>query len=286
MKNFGLTYVLVALAMVLTVDVVSNNAQAQLEEPDVVESPEPKTPITEGYGHEIGFDIMLNNFGFGVGGHFNKVLNDYTEFTFKTGITGLRDVSEQTYQSFFTGNRTIPNKYKRAFGFPFLFGLEQRIFANKIQDSFRLYIGAAAGPAMAFTYPYFEDNIDDDFRTIQRDPSSGFITGSERVNDFFTGWGDGSTEWGYSGELKIGADIGSSFGTRTKVEFGYFFYYFDQGLQIMEPFQPIKNEQGQIVYDDSGIPVAVDENGNRNPHFDAQKYFGTPQIKFTFGGMW
>lgn len=278
MKNFGFTYFLVALALVLTVDVLSNTAQAQLEEPEVVESPDPKTPVTEGYSNEIGFDIMLNNFGFGIGGHFNKVLSDYTEFTFKTGITGLRDVSEQTYQSFFTGNRTIPNKYKRAFGFPFLFGLEQRIFANKIQDSFRVYVGAAAGPAMAFTYPYLDDVDGNGFRTLQID-QNGFIVGAERINDFFTGWGDGSTEWGYSGELKIGADIGSSFGTRTKIEFGYFFYYFDQGLQIMEPYQP-------FGYDDSGNPIAVDENGNRNPHFDAQKYFGTPQIKFTFGGMW
>lgn len=254
----------------------SATALAQLEEPDVQGKSAPKTPLSEGYRNEIGFDIMLNNFGFGVGGHFSKVIGDYTELTLQTGITGIRDVSEQTFQSFFTGNRTIPNKYERAFGFPFLFGLEQRIFADKISDSFRLYIGGALGPAMAFTYPYLDDRDDNGFRTIQYDPQTGFIIGAERLNDFFTGWGDGSTHWGASGELVIGADIGRTFGNRTRVEFGYFFYYFKQGLQIMEPYRPTEYNA------ETGLPI----NGTKEKFFDAQQYFGSPQIKFTFGSMW
>src|SRR5699024_3331208 len=152
---------------------------------------------------------------------------------FRTGITGIRDVSEQTFQSFFTGNRTIPNKYKRAFGFPFLFGLQHRIFPRAITDNFRLFVGAGLGPAMAFTYPYLDDADENGFRTIRIDPQTGRIRGAERLNDFFTGWRDGSTHWGFSGELTIGADLGSSFDHRAKIEFGYFFYYFSEGLQIM-----------------------------------------------------
>ena len=270
METTTKTYLLAMLVIMLMVSVISTDAHAQLKEPDVVESPAPKTPLTAGYSNEIGFDIVLNNFGFGVGGHYNKVLSDYTEFTFQTGITGIRDASEQTFQSFFTGNRTIPNKYKRAFGFPFLFGLEQRIFADEIQDSFRLFIGGAVGPALAFTYPYVDDVDGNGFRTFL--PQNGVLRPAERVNDFFSGWGDGSTEWGFSGELTIGADIGSSFGTRTRVEFGYFFYYFKQGLQIMEPMRPIYDAEGNIE--------------DTRPFFDAQQYFGSPQIKFTFGSMW
>ena len=274
MENRSQTYLLTVVAIVLMMGIISSDAQAQLKEPDVVESSSPKTPLTEGYHNEIGLDFMLNNFGFGIGGHYNRVLSDYTEFTFQTGITGIRDVSEQTFQSFFTGNRTIPNKYKRALGFPFLFGLEQRIFAKKIQDSFRLYIGGALGPALAFTYPYFDDIDGNKFRTTIFDPKTGRIMGREPKNDFFSGWGDGSMEWGYSGKLTIGADIGSSFGTRTKLEFGYFFYYFKQGLQIMEPFKPTEYQDGRPV------------EATKEKFFDAQQYFGSPQIKFTFGGMW
>src|SRR5699024_6485137 len=116
--------------------------------------------LGEGYSSDIGFGVVLNNFGFGVGGHYNKVISDYTELYFRTGITGIRDVSEQTFQSFFTGNRTIPNKYKRAFGFPFLFGLQHRILPRAITDNFRLFVGAGLGPAMAFTYPYLDDADD------------------------------------------------------------------------------------------------------------------------------
>ncbi|WP_142714209.1 hypothetical protein [Fodinibius sediminis] len=279
MKKIRTKQVLAAFVMMVSLAAVSNAAYAQLEEPDVVTAPNPRTPLSEGYHTGIGFDIMLNNFGFGVGGYFKKVVSDYTEVSFQTGITGLRDVSEQTFQSFFTGDRIIPNKYKRGFAFPFLFGVEQRIFARQIEDNFRLFVGAAAGPAMAFVYPYVNDSDGSGFRSIYVDPNTGFIRGAERINDFFTGWSDGETEWGYSGELKIGADLGRSFGTRTTVEFGYFFYYFSQGLQIMEPYRP-------YGYNENGNPVIFNDQGEQRPHFDAQKYFGTPQIKFTFGGMW
>lgn len=275
-------HLLLAASFVIMAGAIPNVVYAQLKEPEVVEAPKPRTPLSEGYHTGVGFNVVLNNFGFGVGGYFRKVLGDYTTFTFQTGITGIRDVSEQTYQSFFTGNRIVPNKYKRALGFPFLFGFEQRIFAQQISDNFRLFVGGAAGPAMAFVYPYVNDTDGNGFRTyiIQEDQfGNEFLLPEERVNDFFSGWGDGETKWGYTGELKIGADIGSSFGTRTTIEFGFFFYYFKQGLQIMEPYRP-------YGYNDSGFPIAVNEQGERREHYDAQKYFGTPQIKFTFGGMW
>lgn len=260
----------IALLVTLGLSIAGNDALAQLEEPEVVELPEPKTPLTEGYHNSLGFDVILNNFGFGIGGHYSRVLGPFTEFTFQTGITGLRDVSEQNYQNFFTGQRIVPNKYKRGFGFPFLFGLKHRLFARQIDDNFRFFVSGALGPSMAFTYPYVQDTDGNGFRTFQ--VIDGFLVPAERVNDFFTGWKDGETHWGYNGELKIGVDFGSSFKTRTTVEFGYFFYYFNEGLQIMEPRRPIYGDQGQIV--------------DTEPFFDAQKYFGTPQIKITFGGMW
>lgn len=245
---------------------------AQLEEPDVVGLPEPRTPLSEGYHNSWSVDIMLNNFGFGVGGQYSRVLGPYTELTLKAGITGIRDVSELTYQDFFTGSQLVPNKYKRAFGFPFLVGLKKRIFAQNIQDNFRLFIEGAAGPAMSFVYPYVNDVDNNGYRTFQL-TQQGFLVPVETVNDFFSGWKEGETRWGLNGEIKIGADIGSRFSSQTTVEIGYFFYYFDPGLQIMEPYQP----QG---YNEDGLPVG------QEPFFDAQKYFGTPQIKIIFGGMW
>lgn len=257
---------------------LAHEANAQLVEPEVKSKVQPKTPLTEGVHNSYGVDVFINNFGFGLGGYYSRVLGSYTSLTFRTGITGIRDASEQTFQSFLTGQEIIPNKYKRAFGFPFVVGLKQRLFPKKIEDGFRFYVRAGAGPAMAFTYPYVQEGSQPngfrDFRLVSQN-GQNFLIPIERVNDFFSGWSEGKSEWGFNGEIAIGVDLGSSFSSKTTVEFGYFFYYFKQGLQIMEPYRPTE-------YDDQGFPI----NATKVPFNDAQKYFGTPQIKFTFGGMW
>lgn len=246
-----------------------NSALAQLEEPEVVSDIEPRTPLDEGYNNRWGVNVLVNNFGFGLAGEYAKVLGPYTELTFKTGITGLREASEQNFQDIFTGQQITPNKYKRALAFPFMVGIKKRLFAEHISDNMRVFISSAAGPAMAFVYPYLDDRDGNGYRT--REVQSNFLVPVEGYNDFFTGWSEGSTEWGVTGELKLGVDFGDSFGRQTTVEFGYYFYYFDQGIQILQP--------KRVEYDENGNPTVYDFN-------DASKYFGTPQISIIFGGMW
>jgi len=285
-KNILQSVGVAVVALALLSIAVTDKAYAQLEEPDVVEMPQPKTPLSEGFRNSLGFDAFVNNFGFGIGGYYSRVVGPYTQLTFRTGITGIRDVSEQNFQSFLTGQQIIPNKYKRAFGFPFLFGVKQRLFAERIDDSFRFFVSAGAGPAMAFTYPYINDANNNGFRDFAAIPVGNgqtILDPIERVNDFFTGWKSGETHWGFNGEIKVGVDLGSTFGSQTTIEFGYFFYYFDQGLQIMEPFKPYGYTEPSDGF--PGFPIE-EQNGQRNSFNAAQKYFGTPQIKFTFGGMW
>lgn len=243
---------------------------AQTREPDVMSLPDPKTPLSEGKHHAVGFEIFINNFGFGVGGHYAHMVGPFTELTFNTGITGIRDVSEQNFQDFFTGQQIIPNKYNRVLGFPFMLGLKQRLFARQIDDNFRLYMSAAGGPSLAFIYPYFKDFDGNGLRNFI---DFGGFRSLEPINDFFTGWKNGTTKWGVSGDLKIGVDIGENFSKLTSVEFGYTFYYFTGGIQVMEPRRAVR-------YNQSGVPTQT------APFFDEQKYFGTPQISLTFGGMW
>src|SRR5699024_12507102 len=69
------------------------NAFAQLQEPEVVGVEEPRTPLGEGYSSDIGFGVVLSNFGFGEGGDYNKVISDYTELYYGTGITVIRALS-------------------------------------------------------------------------------------------------------------------------------------------------------------------------------------------------
>lgn len=246
--------------------------QAQLREPDVRAVDDPLTPLEAGYDNRIGGSAYVNNFGFALGGVFTQAVGPFTELTFSTGITGIRDVSEQSFQNFFTGQKIIPDKYNRALGFPFMFGVKQRLFASQLTDNFRVFIAGSGGPAMAFVYPYLNDANNNGFRDFELTPFG--LQARERINDFFTGWSDGSTEWGAAGEISIGADLGSNFKQQSTLEIGFFFYYFDQGLQIMEPFQP------------EGFDLETGQPVGSEPFFDEQKFFGTPQIKFTYSGWW
>lgn len=258
------------LVVLLVMGMTALPAYAQLEEPEVREAAGPRTPLSEGLRNSIAFDVILNNFGFGIGGQYTHVLGPYTEITFQTGITGIRDASEQNFQDFFTGQQIVPNKYNRALGFPFLLGVKQRLFAHSIEDNFRFFLASSAGPVMAFVFPYINDEDENGYRSTA--PVNGFLVYTERINDFFSGWKDGYTTWGAAGELKIGVDLGSNFKRQTTVEFGYMFYYFDQGIQIMQPVRPIYDNQGNVA--------------ETEEFFSEQNYFGTPQISIKFGGMW
>ncbi len=249
-----------------------DDARAQLKEPEVKKQEAPMTPLSEGRPNGFDINIMLNNFGFGIGGEYTRAIGSFTELTLRTGITGIRDVSEQSFQDFFTGQRIIPNKYKRAIGFPILIGVERRLFARKIADNFRFFASGSAGPALAFVYPYVNDTDRNGLRTsfINR---FGQIQFTETINDFFSGWKQGDTMWGATGEVKLGVAFGKEFKKQTTIEFGYMFYYFDQGIQIMEP-------RRIVSYSNEGFISETDE------FFEPQKYFGTPEITISFGWMW
>ncbi|MDX1671213.1 MAG: hypothetical protein R3211_02660 [Balneolaceae bacterium] len=254
---------------VLLIALVALPAAAQTLEPEVIPLPDPRSPYEEGKRNSLGFNLFINNFGFGIGGQYSRYISPGGQIFFKTGVTGIRDITEQSFQDFFTGQRIIPNKFNRALGIPLLVGYKHRLFGRKIDDNFRFFVSGAAGPAMAFVFPYLDDIDGSGYR-------NSFIVGNSRVvepiNDFFTGWNEGSIEWGLNGEFSVGVDIGDNFSKLTTVQFTYFAYYFDQGLQIMEPFRPVVDSNGQIV--------------GREPFFDKQKFFGTPTISFIFGGIW
>lgn len=250
-------------------------ATAQLQEPEVIDVEQPRTLYGEGLRSGLAVNAVVNNFGIGMLGQYSRVVSPFTELTLTAGITGIRDVREQSFQNFFTGRRTVPNKYNRALGFPIMVGVKQRMFARHIADNFRVFISTAAGPAMSFVYPYFNDIDDNGLRNVVELPNG--VRQAEPLYDFFTGWDQGETKWGLSAEFKIGIDFGDNFSNLTRVEFGYFFYYFDQGIQMMEP------HRGGIMraFDAQGEPIPFNQT-----FYDAQKFFGTPQITITFGTMW
>lgn len=251
-------------------------AQQVGPEPSVVPESKAKTPLSYGLKNGLGFNLVLNNFGFGLGGQYRRVLSPMSELTLDLQITGLRNVSEQTFQSYF--GQVIPNKFNRVLDFPLMLGVKRRIFANKIQDNFRIYLTAGGGPSLAFIYPYFKDYNGNKIRDegiYGLNPQSQY----EPINDIFSGWKDGHFKWGAGGKLAVGIDFGSKMKSITSVEFGYYFQYYQQGIQILEPRKYKLSNSGALEYDSLGNPIT-------EPGSPKQKFFGSPMISLVFGGMW
>lgn len=253
----------------------SADANGQVTEPEVESISKEVSTLSEHYNRGFGINVVMNNFGFGVGGEYRRIIAPQAELTASLRVTGLRDASEQTFTDFFFGQQVIPNKYQRGIAFPLMLGMRQRVFAEGVRNDFRFFLSASMGPAAAFTYPYFDDINDNGYREQFQD----FF---EPVNDIFTGIGEGDWHLGAAGEFKIALDVGSNFTKINSIEFGYFFYYFPDAIQIMMPNQPIiKNNvpQGESPF------IVVDGELAMEPFFEPQKFFGSPQITFTFGWL-
>ncbi|MDX1591651.1 MAG: hypothetical protein R3283_06805 [Balneolaceae bacterium] len=263
--------------LILIFFVSVENSLAQIEEPEVLPTPRQISSLESAYDAGFGIGINMNNFGFGLAAEYRNVIAPETELVAKLGITGLRDASEQTFTDIFFGQQIVPNKYQRGFAFPLMAGFRKRVFSDVIQENYRFFVSALAGGVASFTYPYFDDINDNGYR-------EQFIDFFEPVNDVFTGWGEGKWHLGGAGELKLGVDIGRNATRLNSVEFGYYFYYFPDGIQMMMPTQPVLNPDAAPGQN----PFLVDQNGELvlQPFFDPQKFFGTPQITFTFGWLW
>lgn len=256
---------LISLSVILLSLCFSNNAFAQFGEPELKEDEPSRSLFDEGYKFGFGFDLALNDFGFGAGGQLRIGLAPNTEAIVNVKIAGLKDPSEQTFVDYF-GGRIIPEKYKRVLVSPMYIGIKQRFFAEEISDNFRVFSSLSAGPVFAFSYPYFNDSNENGFRENDVQVYQ-FV---EPVNDPFTGLSDSDTHWGLGGEFMIGIDFGENFANLSTVQFGYTMNYFSSGIQIMEPTKAEFTQNGYNVV----------------PSHDPRQYFGSAQLNFIFGWMW
>lgn len=254
-----------------------SNTHAQIAEPDIILKEDTRTLKGMGLNNGLAFEAMINNFGFGIGGQYRRVAGESTEFYTSLRITSIRDVSEQTFTDFFFGQQIIPNKYNRVIGFPLVLGMRKRLFQDTVADNYRFNVSAGAGPAAAFSYPYFDDENNNGYR-------ERFQNYFEETNDIFSGWNKGDWHLGLAGELKLGLDFGANFAKLTSLQFGYYFYFFPDGIQVMQPNQPVPVQNpgpNQSPYE-----VGPDGQLVMQPFFEKQTFFGTPQITLTFGKLW
>lgn len=264
------------LLLLIAAGAVNGPASAQNRlEPELAEQESPLTHSDFGIRNGMGFRLQLNNFGFGIGGEYRRVLSRYTKGLLEFQISSIRDESEQTFQSYW-GYTVIPNKYNRVMVFPVMLGVSRRMFAQHLSDDFRLFVQASGGPTPAFVYPYYDH---DRFNLGFRPQFEGL---SQQNYDVFQGWGDGEFIFGASGQLSIGANVGGDFGNIQSIRIGYFFHYYPQGIQVMEPFRPGQRFQEFNI----DLPPEQQAPGVLEPAADKQYFFGTPHITLVFGGMW
>ena len=257
-------------------------------QPPVVQPGKPETPFSKNLHHGMAFEVLLSNFGFGVGGQYRQVISPMAELTADMRIVGLKNVAEQTITTYF-GQET-PHKFSRVLAFPFTVGIRHRVFAQLLNDNFRVHFGAAIGPSLAFVYPYYKDyngngvrdygnmaqlpdgSIYSIYSSAVSNSSNASLLSYEPVNDIFSDWKDGHVKWGTSGQLVVSVDLGKMKNIGT-LSFGYYFHYYPGGIQVLEPYnyKLINNQTGQYALQKANGP---------------QKYFGSPIISFSIGGMW
>ena len=211
----------------------------------------PKAPLAKpaptkiDYGNGLGGAIHLNNSGFGLAGFISKSISSSTSLTADMSIKSEKDEQEEKYFDWF-GNTIIPFKYQYMVAVPLRVGIQHRLFADAIDESFRPYIQASAGPSLAWVSPYFND----------LDKNNELDTRTERTYDSISSVRHGKGQFGLGGGLAIGAGFGKSRKSMQAIQIGYNFDYYLKKVQLMEP----------------GFKAGT-------------QFFGTPTISIIFGRL-
>lgn len=158
-------------------------------------------------------DVILSTNGFGIGIFFSKPISETSSLSTEFSISNITDDNEVTVYDVY-GNVYTPNKINRFLAFPFLFGYEQRLFADEIEENFRPFVSGLLGPSVVFSSPAQEE--------------------------FFSSLKNGKSYFGYSGEIKFGTYIGNFENEVIKISLNYTF------TKIGKKLESMKYENGEI----------------------------------------
>ncbi|GBD02496.1 hypothetical protein HRbin18_02238 [bacterium HR18] len=199
------------------------------------------------YGTGLGFQILLTNSGFGLGGYYHRSIATDVQFLIDLSLSAGKDEREQKFYNPITGASYIQNKANYLLLLPFQAGVQRRLWREQIADNLRPYVQFSAGPTLGWVYPYFDDRN----KNNRYEPELG-----ERIYDVFQALPKGRLHTGIGGMVVFGAYFGSSHRAAQGIRFGYMLHYFPRPVQLLE--------------------------GNTPP----QRFFGTPIISLTFGRLY
>jgi hypothetical protein len=254
--------------------------QAQTtREPLIADIGKPRSSFSEGLRNGLSFTLLINNFGFGIGAEYRRAISPSVDLLFESHWAGLKDDTEQSFQ-YITGQQVIPNKQNRVMVFPVMAGVRKRVFAEQVNDNFRIHVAGQLGPSFAYAYPYYNQKQYADIPYFFLDDPSvlypGPVPGRDPIiipHDALSGLGDGNWVSGMAAQFTLSADFGSEFKTIQSLKIGYYAQYFPQGIQVMEPVQVLGYAERERAY------VVIEGSPK-------QSFFGTPVITLVLGGMW
>ena len=201
-------------------------APAGAQAPDSTAAPDTTAPdtaapdTTSGFG--AGFEVVLTNSGFGLGGFGSRTAGPGTTLILETHLAAGKDAREAAFLNRF-GRQSIPNKANYLLLLPVRLGMQRRLLRAYIEDNFRPYVHLTAGPTLSWQYPYFDDqngNLEQE-------------EGEELLGQY-AALGRGKARVGFGATLAVGARFGSERAVRS-LRVGYAFTYFPEAVQLLEP---------------------------------------------------
>lgn len=188
--------------------------------------------LTRERGH--GAMLTLTNSGLGVGGFWYRSLEEHTSALIQVSLSPERDERETR---FFSGGGTlIPDKAHYLALLSIRTGLQQRLWASLIEDTFRPHVSVSVGPVLGWASPYFRD-CDGDGRLNRATPCPSAEEAPPTFERTYTP-GEALLR-GYpviGASLHIGAGAYYGTGSRTLgLHAGYVIHYLPAGVALLEP---------------------------------------------------
>ncbi|MEM8488273.1 MAG: hypothetical protein AAF564_22180 [Bacteroidota bacterium] len=173
------------------------------------------------YGSGIGFEVVVTNSGFGLGGYYALAIDDRNSFFAELSIGSEK--SEREVKFFGFGQSFIPDKANYFARMPIHIGVQRRLWNDHIEDNFRPYLQLTGGPTLGWVYPYFDD-----------DNGNGTYDTDEKRYDGVGSIFKGDFRFGLGGTIGIGANFGENRRLTQGVRIAYSFNYFFDTIQLLE----------------------------------------------------
>jgi len=155
----------------------------------------------------LGFDLMVGESGFGLGGFYKRQLSTKFSLFADVSMSEAKDEREIEYVDIYGQTFTIGKK-NRVFLVPFTFGAQIRFFENQLADNLRPYLFAGVGPTIAVTTPYEQE--------------------------FFKSFSFAQTHYAVGGNAGIGANFGLDKNSLIGLNISYSYTQFiDDGVEIL-----------------------------------------------------